>query len=137
MQFGINSDLNNIKDSSNGLAQNNSNSMLKDTINNTKNNEFKNYERDNISMNYSDQPIDSQMKSEYNMNTENRPRRKSRSFFDRFSSRPRGNQKSNEDVRQYEEVQVQINNQVNNRELNHLQQDEDDLDIPACFRRKK
>ena len=129
MQFHLGEDNKNPSIDSNNAKNN---SMLKDVMNNIQPNKIRMPESQD-QQNNSD--IQQQSKQNYKNNiieTENKGQRKPRSFFDRFGSKQRFS-KINDDP----SLDNIYNDNNKNKLVNDKQSIQDDLEIPACFRRKK
>ena len=107
------------------------NNMLKDVMNNIQPNKIRLPEtQDNINNN----EVQTQFKQNYQSNVvdnDNKGQRKPRSFFDRFGTKQRLS-KASDDI-----GLDNVYNDSNKSKINEQQNTIDDLEIPACFRRKK
>ena len=126
MQFHIGD--NNSQLDANSVKNNN---MLKDVMNNIQPNKLRLPENQNTQSN---NEVQSSIKPNYKSNTvnnEDKGQRKPRSFFDRFGAKQRMG-KINDDIM----LDNGYNDNTKNK-MNEQQTSNDDLEIPACFRRKK
>ena len=126
MQFHIGD--NNSQLDANSVKNNN---MLKDVMNNIQPNKLRLPENQNTQSN---NEVQSSIKPNYKSNTvnnEDKGQRKPRSFFDRFGAKQRMG-KINDDI-----MLDNGYNDNNKNKMNEQQTSNDDLEIPACFRRKK
>ena len=132
MQFHVGNNDNNSSIDANSVKNNN---MLKDVMNNIQPNKIRvpeaqdnNYQQNNNEIQIQQQP--KQIYKSNQVENEDKVQRKPRSFFDRFGSKQRFG-KINDDV--------VLDNAYNDNSKNksNQQNTNDELEIPACFRRKK
>ena len=129
MQFHIGEDNKNSSIDSNNVKNNN---MLKDVMNNIQPNKIRMPEMQD---NQNNNDLQQQSKQNYKSNTieqEDKGQRKPRSFFDRFGSKQRFGKINNDS-----NTDINYNSSNKNNAINDQQNANDDLEIPACFRRKR
>ena len=130
MQFHVGNSDNNSQIDTNSVKNNN---MLKDVMNNIQPSKIKlpesqenNYQpQNNNEIQPQQQPKQSYKNTQ--VDNEDKGQRKPRSFFDRFGSKQRFGKINNDNV---------LENNYNDNK-NNQQNSNDELEIPACFRRKK
>ena len=130
MQFHIGEDKNNTAIDSSNVKNNN---MLKDVMNNIQPNKIRMPESQDNQIN---NEIQQQSKQNYKSNTmenEEKGQRKPRSFFDRFGSKQRLGKINNDSSSDISYSSNSKSNSINSQPNNVV----DDLEIPACFRRKR
>ncbi len=130
MQFHIGEDKNNTSIDSSNVKNNN---MLKDVMNNIQPNKIRMPESQDNQIN---SEIQQQSKQNYKSNTmenEEKGQRKPRSFFDRFGSKQRLGKINNDSSSDISYSSNSKSNSINSQPNNVV----DDLEIPACFRRKR
>lgn len=131
MQFHIGDDNKNNSSIDSNSVKNNS--MLKDVMNNIQPNKIRMPE---VQEPQNNNEIQQQSKQNYKSNlgdNEDKGQRKPRSFFDRFGSKQRFSKINNDTS--LDNIYNDDNNK--NKTVNDQQNSSDDLEIPACFRRKK